>query len=198
VPGNPRLTVRNQLLADVRAQSVGADQGLALQHGAALAFNPHRIAILPISAHPVLRTQFDQFAVAAGVEQHSVQVGAMYHRIGIAEVFAEFIIEWNGGDRFAVDRVHEAQTVDVNRPGAGFIADAKVVKAVKGIRTDLDAGANLAKFGGAFEHYAGNSLARQSERGGQSADAAAGDNDRKLRHRGGLLLPGVAESERAR
>jgi len=69
---------------------------------------------------------------------------------------------------------------------------------VKGIRTDLDAGADLAELGGAFEYDGGNALARQSERAGQPADATASDDYGQGLHRGDLLLPGVAEPEWSR
>ena len=48
------------------------------------------------------------------------------------------------------------------------------------IRTELDAGADLAERIGLLEHLHGVALARQHQRRGQAADAAAGDQERKI------------------
>ena len=59
-------------------------------------------------------------------------------------------------------------------------ADAERVERVPGVRRDLDAGADLAELRRLLQHHRAETLARQRQRRGEAADAAAGDDHRLL------------------
>ena len=120
--------------------------------------------------------QFDQFARPAGIEQHAVQIGAVHDRVRITEARLEIVAERNRCDRLPVDRVHQPQAVYIDRAGTRLVADTERVETMECIGTDLDAGADFAKFGGTLEYHRSDSLARQTERRGEAADTAAGDD----------------------
>ncbi len=107
-----------------------------------------------------------------------MQVAAMHHRIGIAEARAEGLAQIDMGDFFGRERVHQPELIDIDRHAARGFADAEIVEGVKRVRSELDAGADLAERGGLFQQDRGNALLRQPERRGEAADAAAGDQDR--------------------
>jgi hypothetical protein len=52
------------------------------------------------------------------------------------------------------------------------------VERVPGVGRELDAGADLAELRRLLEHHRAEALAREGERGGEPADAAARDDDR--------------------
>ena len=61
------------------------------------------------------------------------------------------------------------------------IGDAEPAQDARAVGTDLDAGAVLVKSGAALQHVRGNAVARQRQRRGETADAAAGDEHRSGR-----------------
>ena len=185
--GDARRGVADDLLAHVRPQSVGADQGRAGNPVARCQRGGDRAAILIVPGNLGAGAQVDQRAVLAGFQQHAVQVAAMDHRIGVAEAGPERIVERHHGDRFGGHRVHQAQFVDIDRHRPRRIADAEPVEGVEGVRAKLDAGADLAELRCLFEHDRGESGAREPERRGQPADAAAGDENGKGRVAGGAV-----------
>ncbi len=63
------------------------------------------------------------------------------------------------------------------------VGDTELAQYACAVGADLDAGAVLVEGGAAFQHVRGDAVARQGDRGRQSADAAAGDE-----HRSGMAL----------
>ena len=61
------------------------------------------------------------------------------------------------------------------------IGDAEPTQDARAVGADLDAGAVLVKSRPAFQHVRGDAVARQRQRGGEAADAAAGDEHRSGR-----------------
>jgi len=129
-----------------------------------------------------------------------MQVAAMDDRIGIAEAPAERLVERDAGDLLGGQRIHQAQLVDIDRHGARRIADAQLIEGMERVRTQLDAGADLAQLGGLFQDDAASALARQAQGGGETADAGTGDQEglAGVRHRwfprSGLICCGLGQS----
>src|SRR3569833_1376262 len=138
----------------------------------------HRGAVLIIAGHFGAAAQLDQTVFATGLQEHPMQITTMHHRIGIAEPLAEGFTQIDMGDFFGRERVHQPELIDIDRHGARGFADAEIVKGVKRVRPELDARADFAERGGLYKQHRGNALLRQPERGGETADAAAGDQDR--------------------
>ena len=107
-----------------------------------------------------------------------MQVAAMHHRIGIAEPGAKGVAQIDMGDLFGGQRIHQPQLVDIDRHAARGLADAEIVEGMERIGPELDAGADFAERGGLFQQDRADALLREAERGGEAADAAAGDQDR--------------------
>lgn len=107
----------------------------------------------------------------------------MDHRIGVAEIFAERRVERTAEDLLTGDAIHHDQRININRPRPSGVANAEIVHGVKSVRTDLDACADLAELVGLFENRNAASLFGQSERGGQTANAATND------YRGRAAIP---------
>ena len=118
--------------------------------------------------------------LAAGRQQHAVQVAAMDHGIGIAVARAERLAEIDVADLAVGQRVHQPELVDIDRHLARGLADAQAIEAVEGVGAELDAGADLAELRGLLQHQRRDVLLRQRQRGRQAADAAAGDEDASL------------------
>ena len=64
------------------------------------------------------------------------------------------------------------------RHAARGLADAEIIEGMEGVGPELDAGADLAKGCGFFEQNRANTLLREAQRGGETADAAARDQNR--------------------
>ena len=115
--------------------------------------------------------------VAAGLQQHAVQVAAMDHGVGVLVAGAEFFAEVDMGDLAIGQRIHQAELVDINRHRPRRLADAQPIETVEGVGPELDAGADLAQLRRLLQHQRGNVLLRQRQRCGQAADAAARDEN---------------------
>ncbi len=152
MPRYARFAVADELRAHRRAQAVGADQCAAVQRFAIFAEHAHRAAVLFVAGHAVTGAQIDQFAGPATFEQGGVQIGAMDHRVGIAEAFAELVVERNRCNFCRRQRVHQAQAVDIDRFGTHLFADAEIVETMKRVGAELNPGADFAEFGRALEH----------------------------------------------
>jgi hypothetical protein len=124
--------------------------------------------------------QLDAAVRLHAVEQRLMHVGAMDHRVGVAEAGTERVAERNLGDRAGVGRVQHHHAVVEDGAAARLLADAERVEGGEGVRRELDAGADLADLGGLLEHLDREAAPRQGERGGEAADAAAGDEDGPL------------------
>src|SRR4029078_9652088 len=101
----------------------------------------------------------------------------MRDRVRIGEAPGEALVERDVDHLFAAHAVHHQQALDEDGFLLDQLADAERVERVPGIGCDLEARAYLAELRRLLEHDALEALARQSERGGEAADAAAGDDD---------------------
>ena len=185
VPGGRRLAVADDALAHHRAAAVGADQRGALDF-AFCAVDDHLALVGMKAGHPRIRAQLDQVALRlAAIEQRAVDVGAVRHRVGIAEALGEARIERDVDHLLAGHAVHHQQALDEHRFLLHELADAERIERVPGVGRELDAGADLAELGRLLEDDGFEALAREAERHGEAADAAAGDDDGLRVSRGG-------------
>ncbi len=81
-----------------------------------------------------------------------MQIGTVNDRVGIAKAPAERFVDGNFSDLRAGHAIHHDQAVDVDRLGAPGVADTEVIHRMKGVWSDLDAGADFAEPIGLFEH----------------------------------------------
>jgi hypothetical protein len=176
--GRQRLAVVEDAFADLRIDAVGADQSFGRDAFAALQRDRHA-GIVEIEIHDAaIIAKLDQIVRAAGIEQRAVDVGAMRHRVRIAETLAEVFTARDVGDLGAGDGVHHQQPLDQQCVFLGGNADTERVKHRKRVGCDLETEANLAEFARLFQHERTEAVARQRQRAGKAADAAACDRNR--------------------
>ena len=179
VTGKPDRIVRpGNALADLGLDAVGADHRVRVIDVASLGANLGAGRRVLAGDHALLVDQRNGVVRLAGFEEGAVQVGAVNDGVRIAEELAEQIAERTAEDLLAGHAVHHDQRVDIDRARAALIADAEIVHRVERIGTDLNAGADFAELVGLLQHGDATALVGQSQRRCQTADAAAGDDDR--------------------
>ena len=112
-----------------------------------------------------------------------MDVGAMAHRVGVAEAAAKRLAERHVHDFGFIQRIHHEEAVGVHGARTGALADAERVECGECVGTELDARADLAHLRGLLEDFYRESLSRKGKRGGKAADAATRDKDRVNRAR---------------
>ena len=131
----------------------------------------------------------DRFGIVARLEFYTPEeLGRIVHRsAGLLEVVLEdagsleIARRSRGTPRIAnrlLRRVRDYAQVKSDGVVTADIADAEIVHGMEGVGADLDAGADLAEFLGLLEHGDATALAREAERGGEPANAAACDHYR--------------------
>jgi len=179
-----RLAVADDPLAHHRAHAVGANERCGADELTSPGFHQDFIPLNFIPRDPRAGAQLDQRLRLAAVEERAVDVGAVRHRVGIAEALGEALVERHVDHRLAARAVHEQQALDEHRLLLHQRADAERVDGVPGVGGELDAGADLAELLRLLQHDGAEALAREGERAGEPAEAAAGD------HHGLLVPPG--------
>ena len=174
-----RLVLALQLRADTRPDAIGADQrdtALVDDLTAIAALHGHAIAV---------RDEVFEFGaeqepdVDGGLRrggQRRLQVAAMDGPVRCA-VTAFAIGQRNTHDLAAGAAVHHAHGMRRDHRGCQQVAQAEVDEDAGGVGRQLDAGADLFKAGGLFEHGDAQAVARQRQRSGQPSDAGAGHDD---------------------
>ncbi|MDT4846382.1 hypothetical protein FQZ97_804000 [compost metagenome] len=176
--------VADELGAHHRLHAVAADDGVGLET-AAVARDGRDAVRADVDRLDLRRgVEADQRMLLHGLMDRAVQVGAVAHGIRIAEARAEGLADGHRGDFAAVDRVHHHEPVGEHRAAAHGLAHAQRVERREGVGSELQAGADLADDGALFEQVDGHAQARECERGGHAADAAADEQH------GGRLLRG--------
>ncbi len=74
-----------------------------------------------------------------------MQIAAMHDGVRVAEARAEGIAQVDMGDLFGCQSIHQPELVDINSHAARSLADPEIVEGVEGVRSELDAGADLAE-----------------------------------------------------
>jgi len=185
VDGGARERVADDGVAHYRAQAVGADQRRAEK--IAFVGSDLNLPSLDVEAgDPRAGAQLDQLRqLLAAVEQGAMDVGAVRDRVRVAEAPGEALVERDVDHLLAAHAVEHEQVLDEHRLLLHQLADAEGVERMPGVGRDLDAGADLAELRRLLEHDRMPALSRQRQRGGEAADAAAGDDHRELISRGG-------------
>ena len=80
-------------------------------------------------------------------------------------------------DLFRRDRIHQPQLVDENSDRADGVAELQPIEGVERVRAELNAGADFLIVRGPFKNGDLKSVLRQRKRRGQTADAAAGNEN---------------------
>jgi hypothetical protein len=127
VAGNPRRSVTDDLLADVRPQSVSTNQGRS-GHRSLCEMDSDAAAVLLVTDHFTARAQIDEVAITASAHKHAEQVAPMHDGIGIAESLAKRLVERNADNLFGRNGVHQPKLVAVHGHIARRVADAKLVE----------------------------------------------------------------------
>ena len=173
-----RLAVADELGARQRADAVGSDQRRARETAAIGGGDCHcAVAFLETGDHGI-RHQLDFRYALAGVEQRVVQVDAVDDDVGVLEPPAERRTGRHAHQLVAGEGIahqHRWRAVGLLHHRGG---DADAVEHVEDVGAELDAIADGAEFGRAFEHPACNAALRERQRGGQPAKPAADDEDR--------------------
>ena len=107
-----------------------------------------------------------------------MDVGAVCDRVGVAEAFAEALVQRHVGDFGAGDRVHHQQPLDQQRVFLGGVADAERIEHRQRVGRHLQADAGLAEFRRLLKHQRLEAVTRKRQRAGQPANPAARDGDR--------------------
>src|SRR5258706_223430 len=177
VPDRLRRAVADHDLAHARAQPVRAYQRPPLVLRAVRELRDN--AFFPVGeAHEILGgVQRDLLAPAAGFQQRAVQVAAMHDGIGGAEMPAERLAAGDARELAVGERIDEDQALGEHGLRLQVFHDAQPVEHAVGVRTLLDAVADLAELGRLLEHARAHAAARERERCRHAADAAADDED---------------------
>ena len=109
--------------------------------------------------------------------QPSLEIGAMDHRVRIAEALAKRLVDRDRGDFLARERVHHHQAVDEDRVALEMLAQPEPIEHVERVGTELDAGPDLAEGWCLLEHARRKAAFGERQRRRQSADAAADYED---------------------
>ena len=165
------LAFADDLLAHHRDAPVGADQGGGFEVCAVGSYKNFLAKYFKtgnLGAGP----QLDQLVRAAAVEKGAVDVGAVGHRVGVAEALGEARIQRDVDHAFSADAVHHQQALDDTR----FFTSAPTPIASMGARRgrELVPAANLAD-SLPLEHHHRNPLRASARAAARPAEAAAGD-----------------------
>ena len=129
--------------------------------------------------HAAPRAQLDSIGVCpAGVEQRAVNVGTMRDGVRIAVPLAKAFVQRHVDDPFARHAVHHEQALDEDSVLLDELTYAQRVERGPRVGCKLNPGADLREFLRLFEHPHAKTLARETEGAGETAYAAAGDDDR--------------------
>src|SRR5262245_58784076 len=89
---DPRLAVADDPLADLRPHAVAADQRAPLDAFAGRELHGDAVATLLVGFNGAVVLEGDQIASLAGLEDGTVDVGALGYRVGIVEAVHEALV----------------------------------------------------------------------------------------------------------
>jgi len=116
VAGGRRQRIAHHALANHGAAAVGRDQGRSPQGRPACHLDHRRVAFVPESAHASVGAKLDQLRQPlAAIEERAVDIGAMRHRVRVAEALGEALVERDVDHPFAAHTVEHEQALDEHR-----------------------------------------------------------------------------------
>ena len=172
--------VAHVLAAHRRLHAVGADQRDAAVDVALAVVHRDALFVLVDALHRRRGQHLDAVGRLRAFEQRHVNVGAVDHRVRIAEALAESLAGLDAADQRLVERVVHHHLVGVDRAAAGLVANAQSVERREGVRAELDAGADLAELRRLLEHLDRETAPRQRKRCRQAADPTTCHQHRQL------------------
>ena len=101
-------------------------------------------------------------------------------------------------DLLAGDRIHPDDALRKHCQRRDRIEHAQIVERPRGVRRELQAGAELAELRRLLQHAHGQPTAREGECDGKAADPAAEYDDRNTHLHRRVRRPGLAASQRRR
>jgi len=190
-----------QLRTHGAAQPVSADEGVCL-HGqrlraGALQLRGDGVPGLHIARERVAQVQLHRGQALHGRQQQRQQVGAVDGGVGCAVALGDVRAQAQAGQRGAAGRAAHEQPVRKGGDLPQRVQQAPVLQPPHRVGTQLHAGAHLGEGRRALVQAHLPVGARTGQRGGEPADAAAGDHDLVLHGgivRAGPTLPALARS----
>ena len=175
-----RRTVADDGFAHFGPEPVAADQGAALRLFAGGKGGDGSIAFVADCGDGLIVLQRDQIVPAACFKASGVNVGPVYHRVGLLEPLLGLLAKLDARDQLAGQRV--AHLHSVGHPGVGQhrILQAYLVQGAKDVGAKLNAGAKLLELGGLLQHAHRESLKGQGIGRHQPADATADHQNRQI------------------
>jgi hypothetical protein len=158
------------------------DQGLAGPAPAVLVDGADgaRGLVLFNALHARVGVEADAARFLRALQQRQVHIGAVDHRIRVAEALAEGLARLQPPDQRLVDGIVHHHTLGVDGAPPRLVAHAQGVERMEGVGAELDARTDLTNLGGLLQHRDLEALPHQGQGRRQAAYAAAGDDDGKL------------------
>ena len=172
-----RLPIVDDAGAHQRAQAVGADQSDAVDLAAVFRRQCDAVVALRVVDDRGRRLQSDRAGGAAGVQQNFVQVDAMDDDVRRAEAGAQLRIVGDMRDLGAGERVEHHAGARQDRLRQQRLDQAEAREHRKHVGPELNAVADGAEFGRGFKDAYAPALPAERQSRGQTAEAAADDQD---------------------
>ncbi len=175
--GDHRLAIADDRRADIGPQTVSADQRRSLDFLAAREFDTDARSRVVISGDFRRGAQFDLVHLRADIEENCVQIGPMDHRVGFAEDRRQRMPGRHAEHFLARQAVHHDHVF--REPGDIMHRrlDLQRIESAMGVGAKLNARADFAELIGLFQNDGFAPGKGQHPRGGQAADAAAGNDN---------------------
>ena len=181
MPGDARLAVADDPLADFRPHAVAGDERAAGNAAAADMRDHAGVAAILVVVDVGVGFERDEIVILARLEEGAVDIGPVRHRIRIAECLHHLVAEADIGDQLAGERVPHLQVAGDMRVGEHGVLEPDLVEHAEDIGAELDAGADFLEFGRLLEQMDRHAFQGQRVSCRQAADAAAGYDDRFIR-----------------
>ena len=175
VAADARRRIAQQLAAHQAPQAVGANQGLALQIQTGGTVQAHAVGVLVEGDGALVQLQFHAIGFEHTRQQHLVQVGTVDAGVGRAVALLHRRPQGQRAEHRATGGAARLQPLGEGGKAAQRRVQAPALQDARDIRPHLDAGPNLAKGAGAFDQLHRPLGLRASQRCGQAAYAAPGD-----------------------
>lgn len=121
--------------------------------------------------------KFDTPGFPGAFQQRVVNIDPMNYSVGVVEATPEGFAGGDAHDQRFIDRIVQDHFVGIHGPSTGLVTDTERIEGVKGIRAQLNTGADLADGVGLLQDLYIAPLPNQRQCRSQAADTAAGDDN---------------------
>ena len=186
--------VAHDLLAHHAPQTVGADKRIAFPCARVVGRQANDVvAGCDFSDACTAVESVACIARAHGVHQHRVQIGPVHAKVRRPVALLHRLAERQSRDGAVTGCAAHHERRRPCSDGGKRHTEPERLQSSRGVRPQLHAGTDLMKGIGLFEHFDAMTSARQRQRAGQSADAAARDED-ACGHRPQCVVSGFASA----